>query len=42
MDIFKSNPLRNGRAGLAVRRTGPGAVVLRASAEGLAPAEFRF
>ena len=45
LDSFKdtrSHPLYNGRAGLAIRRTGSGKVVLRASAEGLAPAAFEF
>ena len=45
IDSFKdtsSHPLCNGRAGLAIRRVGAGEVVLRASADGLAPAEFRF
>ena len=40
-DSFKdvsSHPLYNGRAGLFIRRTGPGAVKLTASSEGLAPA----
>ena len=44
-DSFKdvsSHPLRNGRAGLAIRRTGPGEVVLSASADGLAAGTFRF
>ena len=44
-DSFKdvsSHPLRHGRAGLFIRRTGPGAVTLRASAEGLAPAQITF
>ena len=42
LDSFKdvaSHPLHNGRAGLAIRRTGPGEVRLRASADGLAAAE---
>ena len=38
----KSHPLCNGRAGLAIRRTGSGKVVLRASAQGLAPATVVF
>ena len=44
-DSFKataSHPLNNGRAGLAVTRTAPGKIVLRASADGLAPAAIRF
>ena len=44
MDSFKdvsSHPLHNGRAGLYLRRTGPGEVSLTASADGLAPAVFR-
>jgi beta-galactosidase len=45
LDSFKdtrSHPLYNGRAGLALRRTGSGKVVLRASAEGLSAAAFEF
>ena len=38
----KSHPLCNGRAGLAIRRTGVGKVVLRASADGLASAAVEF
>ena len=44
-DSFKdtgSHPLCNGRAGLAIRRTGVGKVVLRASADGLASAAVEF
>ena len=45
LDSFKdtrSHPLCNGRAGLALRRTGRGEIVLHASAEGLAPAAVKF
>ena len=45
LDSFKdvaSHPLCNGRAGLFIRRTGPGAVTLTASAPGLAPASRRW
>ena len=44
-DSFKatsSHPLHNGRAGLAVKRTAPGKIVLTASAGGLDPATIRF
>ena len=44
-DSFKataSHPLHNGRAGLVLRRTGPGEIRLTASADGLAPATARF
>jgi len=44
-DSFKetaSHPLYNGRAGLFIRRTGPGAVRLSASADGLGSAAVRF
>ena len=44
LDSFKdvsSHPLHNGRAGLYLRRTGPGEVSLTASADGLASAVFR-
>ena len=44
-DSFKdvaSHPLHNGRAGLVLRRTGPGEVRLTASAEGLASATATF
>ena len=45
LDSFKdvaSHPLHNGRAGLAIRRTGPGEIKLTASADGLAPAVVTF
>jgi beta-galactosidase len=45
LDSFKNvdtHPLCNGRAGLAVRRTGAGAVTLTAAANGLTPAVVRF
>ena len=45
LDSFKkteSHPLHYGRAGGVVRRTGPGAAKLVASAEGLAPASVEF
>ena len=45
LESFKdvaSHPLCNGRAGLFIRRTGPGAVTLTASAPGLAPASRRW
>ena len=45
LDSFKdtrSHPLYNGRAGLAMRRTGSVKVVLRAAAEGLSAATFEF
>ena len=44
-DSFKevaSHPLCNGRAGLAIRRLGPGEVTLAATADGLDPAQVRF
>ena len=44
LDSFKdvsSHPLHNGRAGLYLRRTGPGEIALTASADGLVPAVFR-
>ena len=44
-DSFKdvaSHPLRNGRAGLALRRTGPGTVALTATANGLETAKVEF
>ena len=44
-DSFKdvsSHPLCNGRAGLFIRRTGPGAVTLHASAPNLSPAQCIF
>ena len=44
-DSFKdvaSHPLRNGRAGLALRRTGPGEVRLTASSSGLASGSLTF
>ena len=45
LDSFKdvaSHPLHNGRAGLAIRRTGPGEIKLTASADVLAPAVVTF
>lgn len=44
-DSFKdvsSHPLRAGRAGLAVRRTGPGPATLTATADGLLPAKVEW
>ena len=45
LDPFKavsSHPLHNGRAGLALKRTGLGEIALAASSDGLAPATVRF